>query len=119
MIGALLLVAVISLAVSIAGVTILSSVNTSQVPAVTFSLANESKNVTIVHTGGDPLPAGSYRIYVDGKDQTVSFSPTPSATPFQTGTTLRYAGDSLPRDVMVVSLGADGRETMLVQKFFS
>jgi len=43
MIGALLLVAVISLAVSIAGVTILSSVNTSQVPAVTFSLANESK----------------------------------------------------------------------------
>jgi len=119
MIGALLLIAIISLAVSIAGVTILSSVNTSQVPAVTFSITYEGRNMTIIHTGGDTLPAGSYRIYVDGKDQTASFSPTPSATPFQTGTILCYAGDSLPRDVMVVSRGTDGKEIMLVKRSFT
>jgi len=118
MIGALLLIAVISLAVSIAGVTILSSANVSHIPAVSFSIENESRDVTIIHTGGDTLPAGSYRIYVDGIDKTASFSPSPSETPFQTGTTLHYAGDSLPRDVMVISRGTDGKETMLVQKFF-
>jgi len=43
MIGALLLIAVISLAVSIAGVTILSSVNVSHIPAVSFSIETRAE----------------------------------------------------------------------------
>jgi len=118
-IGVLLLIAIISLAVGITGVTILSSVNISRVPAITFSITHEGRDVFVVHNGGDTLPAGSYRIYVDGEDQTSSFSPMPSTTLFRTGTILHYSCDSPPRDVMIVSRGMDGKETTLVKRFFT
>ncbi|MDH7509434.1 MAG: type IV pilin N-terminal domain-containing protein [Methanolinea sp.] len=117
--GALLLIAVISLAISILGVTILSNINVSQVPAVSFVIENESARITVIHAGGDSLPAGSYRIYVDGTDRTDEFQPSPRTTPFRPGTTLGYTAPSSPQNVMVISRGTDGREIMLVQKFFS
>lgn len=119
LIGALLLIAVISVAIIIFGVTILSNVTVSEVPAVSFVIEYKSASIIITHAGGDLLPAGSYRIYVDGTDQTPVFLPSPHTTPFAPGTTLEYAAPSSPRTVMVVSRGTDGRETMLVQKFFS
>lgn len=118
LVGVLVLVAIVSLAVAIVGVTILSGMNISQVPAVSFSIENQSGNVTITHAGGDSLPTGSYRILVDGVDRTQEFSPPPETTAFRAGTTLLYVGVSPPRIVAVVARGADGRETILVQRFF-
>ncbi|MEM2124164.1 MAG: type IV pilin N-terminal domain-containing protein [Methanolinea sp.] len=118
LVGALVLVAIVSLAIATVGVTILSGMNVSQVPAVSFSIENRSTNVTIIHAGGDSLLAGSYRILVDGIDRTQGFFPPPATTPFRTGTTLEYAGDAPPRTVAVVARGADGRETVLVQRYF-
>lgn len=118
LIGALLLIAVISLAISILGVTILSNINVSPVPAVSFVIEYENSTITIIHVGGDLLPEGSYRIYLDGTDRTSESSPLPYNTPFRPGTTLKLTAPQSPRNVMVVSRGNDGRETMLVQKFF-
>ena len=122
--GALLLIAVISLAVSIVGVTILSNIETSQVPAVSLVIANQSQNISVTHTGGDSLPAGSYRIFVNDADQTAAFAPDPGITAFMAGTMLHSDGQFLPpgqgpRTVMVIYLGADGKEVVLIQKFFS
>ncbi|MGV8130009.1 MAG: type IV pilin N-terminal domain-containing protein [Methanolinea sp.] len=117
--GALLLVAVISLAVSIIAVTILSSVDTSQTPSLSIIISNQSQNVTISHGGGDPLPAGSYRIYVNDIDRTASFTPSPDTIVFKAGTTLTYEGSSLPRTAMVIYKGSDGSEAVLVRKSFS
>lgn len=117
--GALLLIAVISLAVSIIGVTILSSVNTSQTPSLSLIISNQSHNVAISHEGGDPLPAGSYRIYVNDVDRTSLFSPGGGTVEFKTGTLLSYKGSSLPRTAMVIYKGPDGSEAVLVQKSFS
>lgn len=122
--GALLLIAVISLAVSIVGVTILSNVETSQVPSVSLLITNQSQNISVMHTGGDPLLAGSYRIIVNDVDQTASFIPDPGITVFKAGTVLHSDGQFLPpgqgpRTVVVISRGADGKEVVLIQKFFS
>lgn len=117
--GALLLIAVISLAVSIIAVTILSSVNTSQTPSLSLIISNQSQNVTISHEGGDSLPSGSYRIYVNDVDRTTSFTPSPDTIVFKTGTTLTYIGSSLPRTAMVIYKSPDGSEAVLVQKSFS
>ena len=117
--GAILLVAVISLAVSIIGVTILSSVDTSQTPSLSIIISNSSNNVTISHGGGDPLPAGSYWIYVNDVNRTASFTPAANSTQFKAGTTLTYKGSSIPRTAMVIYIGPDGSEAVLVQKSFS
>jgi hypothetical protein len=122
--GALLLIAVISLAVSIVGVTILSSVETSQVPSLSLIISNQSRNISVLHDGGDPLPAGSYLISVDDVDRTGSFSPPPGTTVFKTGTLLQSDGSFLPpgqgpRTAMVIYRGPEGEEAVLVQKFFS
>ncbi len=117
--GALLLIAVISLAVSIIAVTILSSVNTSLIPSLSLTVTNHSQIVTISHEGGDPLPAGSYRIYINDVDRTSSFIPPPDTTVFKAGTALTYEGSSLLRTAMVIYKGPDGSEAVLVQKSFS
>lgn len=122
--GAILLIAVISLAVSIVGVTILSNIDTSQIPAVSFVITNQSRNITILHNGGDPLAAGSYRIYIDEIDRTGSFSPSPGTTIFNTGTLLYSDGSFLPsgqnpHTAMVIYRGSEGKEVVLVQKFFA
>ncbi|OPX71589.1 MAG: hypothetical protein A4E36_00019 [Methanoregulaceae archaeon PtaB.Bin009] len=122
--GAILLIAVISLAVSIVGVTILSNVETSQVPAVSLVIANQSRNISVMHTGGDSLPAGSYRIIVNDVDQSASFTPDPGSTVFKAGTVLHSDGQFLPsgqgpRTVLVISRVPDGKEVVLIQKFFS
>lgn len=117
--GALLLIAIISLAVSIIGVTILSSVNTSQTPSLSLIISNQSQNVTVSHEGGDPLPAGSYRIFINDVDRTSSFIPLPNTTVFKAGIILTYKGSYLPRTGMVVYKGPDGSEAILAQKYFS
>ncbi|MFA5002075.1 MAG: type IV pilin N-terminal domain-containing protein [Methanolinea sp.] len=117
--GALLLIAVISLAVSIVAVTLLSSVDTTQTPALSILISNSSQNITISHGGGDPLPAGSYRIFVNDVNRTASFTPAANSTQFKAGTTLTYKGSSIPRTAMVIYIGPDGSEAVLVQKSFS
>lgn len=117
--GALLLIAIVSLAVSIIAVTILSGVDTSQTPSLSIVILNNSQNILIFHDGGDPLPAGSYRIYVDDIDRTNQLTPPASSTQFKAGTVLSYTGSTFPRTVMVVARSSDGKETLLVQKYFS
>ncbi|MDD1715962.1 MAG: type IV pilin N-terminal domain-containing protein, partial [Methanolinea sp.] len=72
--GALLLIAVVSLAVSIVGVAILSNTETGEIPSVTVKITNISRTIYLAHEGGDSLPPGFYRIYVDGTDRTDSFT---------------------------------------------
>jgi FlaG/FlaF family flagellin (archaellin) len=112
--GALLLIAITSLAVSIVGVTILSSIQISQTPSISVSVTNQSRSNSIIHDGGDPLPAGSYRIYVNNVDQTASFIPDAGMTEFKAGTLLQSDGSFLgpgqaPRTAMIV-YRVSGRE---------
>lgn len=123
-VGALLLIAIVSLAVAIVWVTILSSVNTSEIPSLSIVISNQSRSISILHDGGDPLPAGSYRIYVDDADRTMFFSPDPGTSEFRTGTVLYSDGQFLPPGqgpgtAMVVYRGSAGKEAVLIQKYFS
>jgi hypothetical protein len=119
-VGALALVAVISLAVSIVGVVILSSTETAEIPSVTVRITNVSSTIYVVHEGGDSLSPGSYRIYVDGLDRTGSFSPGGGSTEFRAGALLQSDGSYVPSgSSMLVFRRPDGSGVVLVTKYFS
>ncbi len=127
--GALLLIAIVSLAVGIIGVAILSSTETSQIPSISVRITNVSRTIYLAHEGGDSLPAGYYRIYVDGTDRTDSFTDTSSginanSTVFKAGMVLKSDGyflppDQGPRIAMLVYRGPDGAGAVLVTKYFT
>ena len=74
-IGAILLVMVVVLAVSIIGVFMFSQPTPQKMPALNALIWNDSQNIYIRHEGGDPLSIGEYQIIVDGVNSTALFNP--------------------------------------------
>ena len=65
-VGALMLIAVIALGVSIAGLYLLSNPVPEKIPEFQTSLSNNSTNLFLHHDGGDSIPLSGFKILVNG-----------------------------------------------------
>ncbi len=65
-VGALMLIALIALGISIAGVYLVDKTNHEKIPEFRASIANTSTNLTLHHDGGDPIPRSNLEILVNG-----------------------------------------------------
>jgi len=117
MVGTLILVAIISGAIGIVAVAVLSQPVPSNVPAINVVTIVEGDNLTILNQGGDTLPSGTYRILVNNQDRTVDFSPFP--VNFTIGQTLTLTPVSGVRSLTLIYQGEDSPEgIVLFQKNF-
>ena len=109
--GAIILVSIISVAFGIIGVSMLSQPHEKSVPALNIVISNNSQKITVYHAGGDPLQFSEMKILLDGVDSTTSFTKGGSGgwTSWAVGETLEYAiptGQHIPASVQVVFKGA-------------
>jgi len=106
-VGSLVLVAIVTMTLGIVAVVILSQPAPPDIPAVDVNafLSPSENNLTVIHSGGDTLPAGEYRILVNSVDRTGQFQPSPSTTAFVTGTELDYSSSGEIRSVQLVYQG--------------
>lgn len=118
-VGSLLLIALVAGALGIITVVILSQPVPANIPAVKIDTLLSGNNLTLMHTGGDTLPAGEYQILVNSVDKTSQFQPSPSNTSFRTGTDLSYSSADKIRMVQMIYKGnAVPEEVQIYQKNF-
>lgn len=100
-IGAILLVSVAVIAVSVIGVAMFSQPPPQQLPAVNAIISNNSNIVYILHEGGDTIAKANMKVYVDGVDVTgnVVF---PTDNSWGLGDQLVYTGSAVPQSVSVL-----------------
>jgi hypothetical protein len=114
MAGTLILIAIISGAVGIVAVTILSQPVPSNIPSVDVIAVLEGNTLTLLDQGGDTLPAGSYSILVNSVNRTADFDPLILPPDFKIGQTLVltpvtdvhsviliYHGDDFPQGIVL------------------
>jgi hypothetical protein len=115
--GAIFLISVVALGITIAGMGILSGPLPQKLPALNAEVTNTSDTVFIRHAGGDTLVRGEYRILVDGRDQTAGFlSGSTVPARWSVGDTLEYrvpAGQEIPTSVQVVAITGNGEQAIL------
>lgn len=106
-VGSLVLVAIVTITLGIIAVVILSQPAPPDIPAVDVNavLSPSGNNLSVIHSGGDTLPKGDYRILVNSVDRTGQFQPSPSTTPFATGTELDYSSTGEIRSVQLIYQG--------------
>ncbi|MBP1929678.1 hypothetical protein J2741_002225 [Methanolinea mesophila] len=114
LVGTLILIAIISGAVGIVAVAILSQPVPRDIPAVRVFVIDEGYNLTLQNQGGDTLPPGTYRILVNSADRTADFTPPPSVTPFMIGQTLTLTPVTGVRSVTLVYQGEDISEGVVL-----
>jgi len=115
--GAVVLISVVALGVTLFGVAILSGPLPDRIPALNAEVTNTSDTVFIRHTGGDTLVNGEYRILADGSDRTSDFL-SGGAVParWSVGNTLEYhipEGQDIPTSIQVVAITGNGERTIL------
>ena len=114
LVGTLILIAVISGAVGIVAVAILSQPVPPDVPSVRVLALDEGNNLTLQNQGGDTLPPGTYRILVNSADRTADFIPPPSITPFRIGQILTLTPVTGVRSVTLIYQGEDIFEGVVI-----
>ena len=83
-------------------------------PILGISIGQEGNVITVTHLNGAVLPAGTYKILVDGVDKTTKCS---AAGAFSPGMTRRWdSGTEKVGTVSVVYTDTSGKSTVLVQK---
>jgi len=83
-------------------------------PILGISIGQEGNITTLTHLNGAILPAGSYKILVDGVDKTTEFSATGAFSP---GMTLMWdSGTKAVGTVSVVYTSDKGVSTLLAEK---
>jgi PKD repeat protein len=93
-IGAVLLIAIVVIAVSIIGVVLWSQPPPQKIPSLSVSISNSSCNVTLIHGGGDTVENTYIALLVDGIDRTNTFIRQDTGAPWTSwgnGETLQYA----------------------------
>jgi len=93
-IGAVLLISIVVIAVSIIGVVLWSQPPPQKIPSLSVSISNSSCNVTLIHGGGDTVENTYIALLVDGIDHTNSFIKPGTGVPWtswENGETLEYA----------------------------
>jgi hypothetical protein len=119
--GTMILIGVVIVGMMIVNLVIFSTPTNTRIPSLQASMTNRSTLITIVHQGGDSIPAGQYQILVDGVDQTANF--TSSGSPlFSLGKTLSYNaadhGFSMPQKAVMIYNGTGkGGIVILETKF--
>ncbi len=114
--GAVLLISVVVLGLSIAGVAILSTPLPQKNPAISADITRMGNTIYIRHEGGDTLHSSEARIVVDGNDKTSSFLRSGSAwSSFAVGDTLQYTDDQLNNrsSIMFVYTGGSAEQTII------
>jgi hypothetical protein len=122
LIGALVLIAILSLVFGIIGVQYLSAQRVSEIPAANIEIFNESRNIYIVHNGGDTLKAGGYKILVNGVNRTSYFTLSGSNSVagtlnFTIGQTIysngSFLGNDMPYLVQLVGTESGGSGALI------
>ncbi|MDD1663146.1 MAG: type IV pilin, partial [Methanomicrobiales archaeon] len=98
--GTMVLIGVVVVGMMIVNLVIISTPTNTRIPSLEASMTNRSTLITIVHQGGDSIPAGQYKILVDGVDQTGSFANS-GGYPWSLGETLSYNGTSMPHNAIM------------------
>ena len=108
LVGAIMLMSVIVMAVSIVGVGLLSQPLPQKIPAISVDITTICNTVYIRHEGGDSLPKSESNITLDGVDKTDSFKLLDGPASWSTwtsGKTLYYvvpSGQSVPASVQII-----------------
>jgi FlaG/FlaF family flagellin (archaellin) len=111
--GAVILVAVVAMAISLIGVTLFSQPNADRIPALSADITVSDSTIRLRHAGGDPIAKSDLKVLVDGSDLTGSFSMNGggSWSAWSIGDTLTYkvpGGQSLPKYIEIVYTGIPG-----------
>lgn len=109
-VGTILLIAIITAAIAIIAVGILSNPAPEKIPSVSLEMVMVNHSIMITHAGGDPLPKNDTAIIVDGADLTGSFSMLDAAPwiDLVIGDTLVYQvpeSQDMPGTIMVLYKG--------------
>ncbi len=111
-IGTILIIALTIVIVGIFASVLLGYNAGEPAPILGISIGQEGNIITVTHLNGAVLPAGTYKILVDGVEK--DFGETGD---FRPGMTLRWdSGTETVGTVSVVYTGTDGGKTMLMQK---
>lgn len=119
-VGALLLVAVVGMAVTILGVAIISQSQQERVPALKTDIIplDGGRTILLAHNGGDSLQKSEMLIVVDGNDYTDLFTRDGTGwSSWSVGEFLNYSVPegitSLPQSVSIYYIG--GKSAYLIQ----
>ena len=106
-IGAVLLISVVVLGLSIAGVVLLSAPQPQKTPAINADITRIGNTIYIRHDGGDTLQFSQTRIVVNGSDKTGSFLQSGSVwSSFGVGDTL--TNDQLVKNISILFVYTGG-----------
>ena len=106
--GAIFLVSVVVLGITIAGVAIVSSPRPHKIPTLDVQATHNTTTVFLTHNGGDQLRAGEYKILINGTDQTARFTKNGApAGDWSVGNVLVYkpADGKIPSSYQIVYTG--------------
>lgn len=113
-IGTILLVALTVVLVGIVGAVLMGFGMAEPAPILGIAIGSQGNIITVTHLNGAELPAGSYKILVDGADKTAAFGGTRDFGP---GITLRWdSGTEKVGTVSVVYTSDKGVSTMIAEK---
>jgi len=110
LLGAIALIGVVSLAVAIVGVSMISQPHEQNLPAVNAMISNNTQKISIFHNGGDILYYNRMKILLDGVDYTSQFTEdgVTGWSTWSVGQTLEYqipAGQPVPAGVLILYNG--------------
>lgn len=113
-IGTILLVALTVVLVGIVGAVLMGFGMAEPAPILGIAIGSQGNIITVTHLNGAELPAGSYKILVDGVDKTAAFGGTRDFGP---GITLRWdSGTEKVGTVSVVYTSEKGASTLIAEK---
>lgn len=121
-IGAVLLISVVVLGLSIAGVVLLSTPFPQKTPDISTDITRIGTIVYIRHEGGDTIQFSETRIVVDGINKTGSFSLLGSASgsgwsSFAVGDTLQYSESPLDNNSSITFVYTGGSSEQTITSF--
>lgn len=115
-VGAILLISIVTLAMAIVSVGVLSQPPPQEIPQINAIAVNESRTIFIDHTGGDSVSRDELLVRVNNQDippEDVSIT-GPGEWPWSIGKTLRieYPGPGMPESVQLIYRG--GSSSVLI-----
>jgi len=110
--GAVVLISVVALGITIAVAALLSQPNSQKIPAVSVEITTFTDGIRIYHAGGDILEKGDVAFIVSGVDKSDSFVHRDGSTwsTWSAGESLYYntTGQVLPSEISLVFKNTGG-----------
>jgi PKD repeat protein len=117
--GAVILISVVVLGVTIAAMTIVSNSSQEKVPAIAADITTVGRDIIISHNGGDTLMKSEMQIVVDGEDFTSRFT-SPDGSGWSVWAVGDYLNYTVPDTVAAMPRGVTiyyqaGKSVYLIQ----